>query len=54
MPACATPNLPPMIGRVPFFDGDERAAAGIANFSICNEFGLDGRSVFGRVDDSSP
>jgi hypothetical protein len=33
--------------RMPFLDGDENSTARIANLSASDEFGIDGRAVFG-------
>ena len=37
-----------------FFFGYERAATCVADLSIGDEFRFDGRTVFGRIDDSRP
>ena len=37
-----------------FLDGYERAATCVADLSIGDEFRFDGRTVFGRIDDSRP
>ena len=35
-----------MICRMAFFDGDEDTAAGVADFTGSDQFGIDGRTVF--------
>ena len=37
-----------------FLDSYERAATCVADLSIGDELGFDGRTVFGRIDDSRP
>ena len=42
-----------MICRMSFFDRDEYTAAGVADLAAGDQFGLDGCTVIGRIDDAS-
>ena len=47
-----TGNLPAVIGGMAFFYGDKRPATGRADLVVSDQFSLDGRAVFGRLDNS--
>ena len=47
-------TLPTVIRRMTFLYGYERAATCVADLSIGDELRFDGRTVFGRIDDSRP
>src|SRR5205807_5150884 len=44
-------RLPSVVRRVPFFDGDKRAAAGVGDLSARLDRRFDDRAVIARFDD---